>query len=66
MTFSENKEMKFIENGTTFSQLSKKFPMKREWAKYLVLLRKKEDDRSKKERKINEIKNDLKEKGVTD
>ena len=40
--------------------------MKREWAKYLVLLRKKEKDRRKKERKIREIVEDLHEKGVTD
>ena len=40
--------------------------MKREWAKYLVLLRKKEKDRRKKERKIQEIVEDLHEKGVTD
>ena len=40
--------------------------MKREWAKYLVLLRKKEKDRRKKEKKIQEIVEDLHEKGVTD
>ena len=28
-----------IENGATFSHLSKKYPMKREWAKQLDLLR---------------------------
>lgn len=40
--------------------------MKREWAKYLVLLRKKEKDRRKKERKIVEIREDLYEKGIVD
>lgn len=40
--------------------------MKREWAKYLVLLRKKEKDRIKKEKKICEIIEELHEKGVTD
>lgn len=40
--------------------------MKREWAKYLVLLRKKEKDRRQKERKIKEIVEDLNEKGVVD
>ena len=55
-----------IDNGMTFSHLSRSYPMKREWAKYLVLLRKKEKDRRKKERKIREIVEDLHEKGVTD
>ena len=55
-----------IDNGMTFSHLAYKYPMKKEWAKYLVLLRKKEKDRRKKERKIREIKEDLYEKGVID
>ena len=55
-----------IDNGMTFSHLSRKYPMKKEWAKFLVLLRKKEKDRTKKERKIREIVEDLNEKGITD
>ena len=38
-----------IDNGMTFSHMSRKYPMKREWAKYLVLLRKKERDLVKRE-----------------
>ena len=48
----------------TFSHLSKKYPMKKEWAKYLVLLKQKDRDRVKKERKIREIVEDLHEKGI--
>jgi hypothetical protein len=55
-----------IDNGNTFSHLSRKFPMKREWAKYLVLLRQKEKDRKQKERKIRELVEDLNEKGIVD
>lgn len=40
--------------------------MKKEWGKYLVLLRQKEKDRTKKERKMREIVEDLQEKGITD
>lgn len=40
--------------------------MKREWAKYLVLLKKKEIDRRTKERNIRELVEDLNERGVTD
>ena len=40
--------------------------MKREWAKYLVLLRQKDKDRVKKEQKIREIVEDLHEKGIDD
>ena len=50
----------------TFSHLAKKYPMKREWAKYLVLLRQKDKDRVKKEQKIREIVEDLHEKGIDD
>ena len=39
----ERKDIEFnIDNGMTYSHLSRKFPMKREWAKYLVLLKAKE------------------------
>ena len=55
-----------IDNGMTFSHLSRVYPMKREWAKYLVLLRKKEIDRRKKERKVREIMEDLQDRGVVD
>lgn len=55
-----------IDNGMTFSHLSRVYPMKREWAKYLVLLRKKEVDRRKKERKVREIMEDLQDRGVVD
>jgi len=40
--------------------------MKREWAKYLVLLRKKEKDRVKKDKKIHNLILDLQEKGVVE
>ena len=40
--------------------------MKREWAKYLVLLRKKEVERRQKARKIRELVEDLHERGVND
>lgn len=40
--------------------------MKREWSKYLVLLKKKELDRRLKERKIRELVEDLNERGVVD
>lgn len=55
-----------IDQGQTFSHLSRSYPMKREWSKYLVLLRKKEKDRRKKELKIREIVEDLNERGVVD
>ena len=55
-----------IDNGMTFSHYSRIYPMKKEWAKYLVLLRKKEVDRRKKERKVREIMEDLQDRGVVD
>ena len=55
-----------IDNGMTFSHLSRKYPMKKEWSKYLILLRQKDKQRRKKERKIKEIVEDLHEKGIVD
>ena len=40
--------------------------MKKEWAKYLVLLKAKEKDRRDKEQKISEILEDLDEQGIND
>jgi len=53
-----------IENGQTFSHLAKKYPMKKEWSKYLNLLRKKEADRKKRELKVREILEDLEDRGI--
>ena len=55
-----------IDNGMTFSHLSRRYPMKREWAKYLVLLKAKEKGRRLNERKVREVLEDLHERGVRD
>ena len=55
-----------LEQGRSFSHLSKQFPIKKKWKPYLASLRQKEADRIAKEKKQDRIVQDLADAGVTD
>ena len=53
-----------IDNGLTYSHWTRYHPVKREWQKYVNLLKKRDRDLRKRDAKIREIREDLQEKGI--